>query len=86
MTLPECLLKKASLYPSFSMGSLDDRVQVNFGEGKTQFAFDIKGKLNVSDFFLTFGRTTSRIFTAKFRCRKTTKAISLKTAASSWIW
>jgi hypothetical protein len=51
MTLPECLLKKASLYPSFSMGSLDDRVQVNFGEGKTQFAFDIKGKLNVSDFF-----------------------------------
>lgn len=68
------------------MGSLDDRVQVNFGEGKTQFAFDIKGKLNVSEsFILTFGRTTSRIFTARSSCRKTTRAISLKTVASSWI-
>lgn len=48
MALPECLIRKSKLYASFSMGSLDDRVQVNFGEGKTQFMFDIKGKLNVS--------------------------------------
>ena len=48
MTLPECLLKKSKLFPSFSMGSLEDRVSVNFGEGKTPFVFDLKGKVNVS--------------------------------------
>ena len=52
MTLPECLLKKSKLYPSFSMGSLDDKAAVNFGEGKTPFVFDIKGKINVSPPYL----------------------------------
>lgn len=52
MTLPECLLKKSKLYPSFSMGSLDDKAAVNFGEGKTPFVFDIKGKINVIPPFL----------------------------------
>ena len=47
MDLPECLMEK-QLYPTFSMASKDDRVSVNFGQGKTQFVFDIKTKLNVS--------------------------------------
>lgn len=53
MTLPDCLLKKSKLYPSFSMGSLEDRVSVNFGEGRTPFVFDIKSKVNVSASGLT---------------------------------
>lgn len=35
MALPDCLIRKSKLYASFSMGSLEDRVSVNFGEGKT---------------------------------------------------
>jgi hypothetical protein len=31
LALPECLLKKLKLYPSFSMGSLQDKISVNFG-------------------------------------------------------
>ena len=31
LALPECLLNKQKLYPSFSMGSLQDKISVNFG-------------------------------------------------------
>ncbi len=34
------------IYPTFSMGSLEDKIQVNFGQ--TQFLFNLKSKLNVS--------------------------------------
>lgn len=38
----------AMIYPTFSMGSLDDRIQVNFGQ--TQFLFNLKARTNVSHF------------------------------------
>ena len=49
MTLPQSLKAKVNkLCPTFSLGGLQDRVQVNFGNGKTQFQFDLAGKVNVS--------------------------------------
>ena len=50
MTLPQSLKAKVDkLYPTFSLGGLSDRVQINFGTGKTQFHFDLAGKINVSN-------------------------------------
>ena len=37
----------SEVYPTFSMGSLDDKIHVNFGQ--TQFLFNIKAKINVSN-------------------------------------
>ena len=49
MSLPQNLRSKMeSLYPTFSLGGLNDRVQINFGTGKTQFHFDLARKVNVS--------------------------------------
>ena len=49
MTLPQSLKARVGkLYPTFSLGGLQDRVQINFGNGKTQFQFDLAGKINVS--------------------------------------
>ena len=41
MKLPECLMKIKKLYPTITLTGLKDRIQVNFGQGKTQFRFDL---------------------------------------------
>jgi len=38
----------SEVFPTFSMGSLEDKIHVNFGQ--TQFLFNIKAKINVSNF------------------------------------
>lgn len=51
MRLPECMAGIKRLYPSVTLASLKDRVQINFGEGKTQFRFDLAKKVQVSNLF-----------------------------------
>ena len=69
MNLPQDLKAKVDkLYPTFSIGGLQDRVQINFGQGKTSFHFDLAGKINVSNFKLSvinhkYYRHTIRKFT-----------------------
>lgn len=41
MKLPECLMNIKKLYPTITLTGLKDRIQVNFGQGKTQFRFDL---------------------------------------------
>ena len=48
------------IYPTFSMGSLDDRIQVNFGQ--TQFLFNLKAKTNVSHFINVYQEYYKTIF------------------------
>lgn len=48
MRLPECMSGITKLFPTVSLGSLKDRIQLNFGEGKTQFRFDLASKVQVS--------------------------------------
>ena len=36
------------------MGGIKDRIQVNFGQGKTQFKFDLASKTQVSEFNQNF--------------------------------
>ena len=52
MKLPECMLGIKQLYPTFSLGSLRDKIQINFGRGKTQFKFDLVSKVQVSHNFI----------------------------------
>lgn len=56
------------IYPTFSMGSLDDKIQVNFGQ--TQFMFNIKAKVNVSTFFHLMGillfRNTTKTYSVRY--------------------
>jgi len=49
MRLPECMSGITKLFPTVSLGSLKDRIQLNFGEGKTQFRFDLASK--VQDYY-----------------------------------
>ena len=48
MSLPDALLDAEKLYPTFSIGGLKDRIQINFGQGRTQFMFDLNQKISVS--------------------------------------
>lgn len=48
MGLPDGMLDIKLLYPTFSLGGLKDRIQVNFGMGKTSFRFDLQSKIKVS--------------------------------------
>ena len=48
MNLPECMRSAGPFFPTVTLGSLKDRVQVNFGHGKTQFRFDLASKVQVS--------------------------------------
>ena len=41
MKLPDCMTGIKLLYPTISLGSIKDRIQVNLGKGKTQFRFDL---------------------------------------------
>ena len=41
MKLPDCMAGIKLLYPTISLGSIKDRIQVNLGKGKTQFRFDL---------------------------------------------
>ena len=50
MKLPDCMLNLKLLYPTVSLGGIKDRIQVNFGHGKTQFRFDLATKTQVSIF------------------------------------
>ena len=45
MKLPDCMLGLKNLYPTISLGSIKDRIQVNFGKGKTHFRFDLATKI-----------------------------------------
>lgn len=47
MGLPDGMLDIKLLYPTFSLGGLKDRIQVNFGMGKTSFRFDLQSKIKM---------------------------------------
>lgn len=52
MGLPEGMLDIKFLYPTFSLSELKDRIQINFGQGKTSFRFDLQSKIKVSHFIV----------------------------------